>query len=164
MNRSAVEIIPGLWLGNIKARFNTEFLKENGITHVINCATRKKIQKYAEKPEHMQFDSLKYIDLNLRDKGDELSKQLLYDSYDKVSDLILTLLQQGSRLLVHCYAGKYRSPSIIMAFLIKQAHMTYTEVYEIMKKIYPNISSVYSSTLVKFEQKLKLSFTDKDDI
>ena len=53
---------------------------------------------------------------------DEINK--LYNYLDKESDLIYKHLQNNQSILVHCYAGKQRSASIIVAFLMKYARMS----------------------------------------
>ena len=146
-----MEIIPNLWLGSIKARFDKEFLDEKGITCVINCATENKVKKYATEPHHLKHGDIIYYNLNLRDRGDERSMKMLYDIYDIVTKSISLLLKDGHVVLVHCYAGKYRSPSVVMAFIMRYGQLPYENVYATMKRRYKSVSSFYSASLVRYE-------------
>ena len=145
---SAVQILPQLWLGNIKARFDPEFLRENKISCVINAASRKIVEKYAKAPEHIQCPGVQtYYDLDLPDKGDARSIQVMRSRLRETSALIRRHLLRGDRVLVHCYAGKHRSPLLVMAFLAEAAHLDYTTTHQTVKRVWPHLSTFYHRAL-----------------
>ena len=109
------EIYPGLWLGSIKATQNTSFLKQNKIVTIINCTV------------NMPFPKLKQIKytrrLSVKDnlKASEIYK--LYSQLDTIVNFIANHMKYGP-ILVHCHAGRQRSVSVIIRFLIKFGQMS----------------------------------------
>ena len=111
----ATEIYPGLWLGDIHCATDVAFLKEKGITCVINCTaslpfTQSKQVKHRYRvpvKDNLQADQI----------------YLMYTLLDKAVKLIVNHLPTDT-ILVHCHAGRQRSVSVIIAFFMKCADMT----------------------------------------
>ena len=118
---TATEIIPNLWIGNILNSKNKEFL--SNIDIVINCS--KNIIFSSDKTKNLRVP----IDDNLEKK--EIVN--LYKYLDPITKYIQKNLLSGKRILVHCYAGKQRSASVICAYLIKYLKISYKEASEYMK-------------------------------
>jgi dual specificity phosphatase 12 len=108
------EIIPNLWLGNIKIAQNNNFFEKYNIDCVINCST--------DIPFYSNYTDNIRISINDNLKSSEIDK--MYSYLDKASDIINKYLLLNKKILVHCYAGKQRSACVIAAFLIKYAGMT----------------------------------------
>lgn len=149
-------ILPYLYLGNLKSRFNTDFLDQHGIKCVVNAASQAIVKKYATDDGHIRHPSVAaYYDLGLRDKGDKQSADMLLEAYDGVNRLILSHLEQKQPVLVHCYAGKHRSPALVIAFLMWRGGVTYLEAVAHVQKACPNISKFYHPSLKAYEARLK---------
>lgn len=127
MCSSAVEIIPHLWLGNVKASHNLNFLKVSNITCIINCT--KNFDFYDKLPANTQK-----IRIAISDTGTEEANRALYSLLDKAVTYIQRQLIKGNRVLVHCYAGKQRSPAIVAAYLIKYCEWSTDEVLTLMNE------------------------------
>lgn len=122
---SVCEIIPGLWLGNIKAASSLEFFEQQKISCVINCS--KDIPFFNDKCENVRIA----VHDNL--ERDEIKR--LYEYFDKATNFIHLRLQANKNILVHCYAGKQRSASIIAVYLMKYASLTlYNAIFVIKSK------------------------------
>ena len=145
---SAVQILPQLWLGNIKARFDQEFLREHKISCVINAASDHIVRKYASEPEHIRCPGVShYYDLDLPDRGDAHSVAVIRSRLNEASALIRRHLLRGDRVLVHCYAGKHRSPLLVIAFLAEAAYLDYPTTHQIVKLAWPHLSTFYHRAL-----------------
>lgn len=108
------EIIPNLWLGNIKIAQNNTFFEKYNIDCVINCSN--------DIPFYSNYTTNIRIAVNDNLKSSEIDK--MYSYLHKACDIINKYLSLNKKILVHCYAGKQRSACVIAAFLIKYADMT----------------------------------------
>uniref|UniRef100_A0A0R3SDP4 Protein-tyrosine-phosphatase n=1 Tax=Hymenolepis diminuta TaxID=6216 RepID=A0A0R3SDP4_HYMDI len=59
--------------------------------------------------------------------------------FDAVADRIAREARKGGRSLVHCVAGVSRSPTLVLAYLVKHAHMTLAEAYDHVRSLRPCI-------------------------
>ena len=98
---------------------------------------------------------LKYYELDLRDKGDDQSMMQLFEAYDGLVQTIVLHIKRGQRVLVHCYAGKHRSPAIVLAVLMVLSKESYVHCFTLLKKIWPQISTVYHKSLLMYEHKIQ---------
>lgn len=143
------EILPNLWLGNIKIAQTLTFFIDHKIKCVINCS--KDLPFYNEKCINVR--------VSVHDNLEKKEINRLYDYFDTCSDFIHKHLTNNEPILVHCYAGKQRSASIILAYLMKYAKISlYDGVNLIQSKRFqaftPGIN--FLSSLEKYENYLKL--------
>ena len=147
---SVCEIIPKLWLGNINICKNRLFLTNNNIKIIINCSCD--IPFFSNKTKNIRIS----VNDNLKEK--EIEK--LYHYLDKSADTIYKYLQNNQPILVHCYAGKQRSASVVVAFLMKYARMSLKDSILAIKskrvKVFtPGINFI--KPLEKYEKYLKVT-------
>ena len=57
--------------------------------------------------------------------------------FEECHDWIDYYLSQGTNVLVHCRAGKSRSATIIIAYLMKKYNMTFEKAYNLVKSKRP---------------------------
>ena len=116
-----------LYLGNYDFASNENLLSKINVSSILVCGSELKC-KFPYK--------YNYLKLNLHDYEDDS----LLPHIEKSVKFIVDNFSNG--VLVHCKAGISRSPSIIIAFLIKSYKYTYDEAYEYVKskrqKIKPN--------------------------
>lgn len=144
---SVCEVIPGLWLGNIKIAQNLHFFETNNIHCVLNCS--KDIPFFCDKCENIRIS----VDDNL--KIEEIDK--LYEYFDKAADFINSKLLNNKNILVHCYAGKQRSASIIIVYLMKYCDLSLKNSIIVLKSkreivFTPTIN--FKKSLLKYEKKI----------
>lgn len=110
------EILPNLYLGSV---FAIKDLKN--IDQIISIISNDELGDWDP------FDSigLPRKVINFEDKKEGISRYL-----DEVVDFIHELLASGKRVFIHCYAGISRSPSFVIAYLIKYKHMSYKKAEE----------------------------------
>jgi len=108
----AQEIVDGVFLGSISASYNLNILKELGITHVVSV-----IAGY-EPPFPSDF---KYLVINALDnENNDLS-----NIFDESNTFIDQCLEDGGKVLIHCAAGRSRSASILIAYLMNTFGMNF---------------------------------------
>jgi atypical dual specificity phosphatase len=96
------EIRPRLFLGNHKSARQA---KELGFTHVVNTLGS----------EFQFFSDIQYCTLDLKDDP----SQEIFSCFDLVNEFIASaLLKEDTKVLVHCWAGKSRSVTLIIAYLM----------------------------------------------
>lgn len=137
----AVEILPNMWLGNIYAALNVEFLKDNKISCIINCT---------DSCPFTEDITCKKIRIPIKDNGKEEEIHKMYTVLDKATTLVYDLLHKH-RILIHCYAGKQRSVAVVLAFLMKYANFTLQEAIDVLRKKKSRIGINFSQALVLYQ-------------
>uniref|UniRef100_A0A7S2RZQ4 Protein-serine/threonine phosphatase n=1 Tax=Mucochytrium quahogii TaxID=96639 RepID=A0A7S2RZQ4_9STRA len=133
-------ITEGIYISRYRAVRDQEFLRQNGITHVINCASSSCNSLFK--------DSFTYLDLPLKDEpksDEEIFKPLtpLESFIPSASLFIQECLDNGGRVVVHCRKGVSRSVAIVAGYLMfgRGASLTQalTLVRERRKAADPNV-------------------------
>lgn len=146
------EILPHIFVGNTTDAQSLERLAENHITHVINCT-----------PDLPCFweNKHEYLRINVLD----LPSQNIRQHFDQAIEFIdKTLRSKDNNILVHCSAGISRSPTLVLAYMMKKHNLTLDEAFEKMRKLRqivdPNMSFIIQ--LREWEKSLRLSTNIND--
>ncbi|XP_058759727.1 dual specificity protein phosphatase 1 isoform X2 [Vicia villosa] len=138
------EIDEGLFLGSIGSARNKVALKNVNVTHILTVAG-----KHA--PAHPGDFVYKVIDA--ADKEDTNLKQYFNECFEFIDEA----KKNGGYVLVHCFAGRSRSVTIIVAYLMKTRGMSLSEALQHVKnkrpKAAPNRGFVRQ--LEEFEKSLQ---------
>ncbi|KAK3160895.1 hypothetical protein QOZ80_1BG0067280 [Eleusine coracana subsp. coracana] len=101
----------GLYLGSVGAAMNKEALNNLNITHVLIVARSLNPSFPAE---------FNYKKVEVLDSPDtDLSKH-----FDECFSFIDEAISTGGNVLVHCFAGRSRSVTIVVAYLMKKHRMS----------------------------------------
>ena len=120
---SCDEIEPGLFLGNLTAATDLNWLKEAKISHILtvdSCPLPRKVQQ-------LQDMTFKYIQITDMPREDFLT--YFEDSYQFID----YALAGGGKVLVHCYFGVSRSATLVIAYTMKKHDMTFTAAFDLVK-------------------------------
>jgi rhodanese-related sulfurtransferase len=123
----ADEILPGIWLGSIKAATNPRWLSEHNIACVFNCTKDIALYPSIERKYRIPVDD------NL--KEEEIRNLELW-SYE----IVFKMLQEyktGQPILVHCAAGMQRSAACMAMFLIVVKHMKPSDAVDYIRSKRP---------------------------
>ena len=142
-DKSAVEIIPHLYIGSFACASNLEELQFKKITHILCCGVGLKL---------FFPDKFKYHKIDLIDKDTENIRKY----FDETNNFIYDALQKQGNVLVHCYAGISRSTSIIIAYLMKHNNMNFNNALNLIKEKRGNIrpNSGFILQLKAYEKEL----------
>lgn len=125
----ATEVIPNLWIGDIRSALDLGFLESRKISVIVNCTVKYEFPKY----------NCTQIRISVRDRGVQQDFDIMYNYLIKVVPMIHKYINTGERVLVHCYAGCHRSVAIILGFLIKYTNMTPQQAIDTLQSKWPKI-------------------------
>jgi len=134
-----------LYLGSFVNAKIKQQLKDLGITHILNMA--------GELPNEFP-DEFKYLKCDL----DDTSQDNVAFHFESCLNFIDEAKTSSTKILVHCAMGISRSPSVVIAYLMKERSWTYAKAFQYVKSmrscIKPNPAFV--NQLAGFEQSLAL--------
>ncbi|XP_043701299.1 protein-tyrosine-phosphatase MKP1-like isoform X2 [Telopea speciosissima] len=121
-DKECSKVAEHIYLGGDAVAKNRDILKQNGITHVLNCVG-------FVCPEYFKSD-LVYKTLWLQDSPSEDITSILYDVFDYFEDV----REQGGRVLVHCCQGVSRSTSLVIAYLMWREGQSFDDAFQFVKQ------------------------------
>jgi protein-tyrosine phosphatase len=129
-------------LGNMNAASAETELKHRRITTIINCA------QTAELADKFDSKSFNYVRLGMVEHPHPLNfnaSKIFERGVAEITDA----LTKGGSVLVHCIGGMCRSPSIVVAFLIKEKKMAPSQAYKFVRELRPivDINKIYLAQL-----------------
>ncbi|KAM3236501.1 hypothetical protein P3L10_016538 [Capsicum annuum] len=110
-----------VFLGGDAVAKDKDILKQNGITHVLNCVG-------FVCPEYFKCDFV-YRTLWLQDSPSEDITSILYDVFDYFEDV----REQHGRVFVHCYQGVSRSTSLVIGYLMWREGQSFDDAFDYVK-------------------------------
>lgn len=116
MDANAHEIIPHIWLGNIKAALDEDFLRQNNITIVFNCTK--------DLPFNMSSAVLRRYRLPVTDNLEPSEIRNMELWAPETLKMLLQEYHAKNNILVHCAAGMQRSAAVVAMLLmvLKNVH------------------------------------------
>jgi dual specificity MAP kinase phosphatase len=144
-NHPATQVLPYLFLGNMRDASDVSVLKRLGIKYVLNVT--------AKPPDYELDPDIVYKQLEAADNGIQNLRQFFEEAFDFIDEA----RTNNSGVLIHCHAGVSRSPTIAVAYLMKHYPMAMAEAYKFIKMrrsiISPNLN--FMGQLWEFEQGLR---------
>lgn len=131
------QILPRLWIASVDTVRDIAFLRNNNVTHILNCAAE---EPSLYPPVLAALLTSKHIPLNDGDDDDDENAyaQILYGS--KLLDVWLRNI--NNTIVVHCKAGISRSVAMVMAWMMLYDGRSFEEAFESIQKvrmfIFPN--------------------------
>lgn len=130
-------IIPNLYLGNINAAHNINFLIEKNIGAIVNCTEKESFHEY--------FENKPQFRLTVNDsKEKENIEKFRYQILDAIN-FIYEQIKDGKPVFVHCYWGLMRSATVVACYLIKVFNISYKDAIHIIREQRPySLLSIYN--------------------
>ncbi|KAJ9449629.1 Dual specificity protein phosphatase 1 [Diplonema papillatum] len=120
-------VIPGLFLGSLRAAQHPRVYEELGITHVASIG--RELQVVIKK-------GMKHVQINVSDMEDTN----LNPFFDQVHAFIDSAIACGTAVLVHCFKGQSRSATMVISYLIKKRGWSYNHALNFVKTQSPRIN------------------------
>ncbi|CAI9118589.1 OLC1v1020179C1 [Oldenlandia corymbosa var. corymbosa] len=138
------KIEEGLYLGSLGAASNKSALKSLNITHILTVAN-------SLPPVHANDFVYKIVDIP--DREDVKISQYFDDCFEFIDDA----KKKGGGVLVHCFVGRSRSVTIVVAYLMKKHGMSLSQALDHVRSKRPVASpnKGFMSQLMDFEKTLK---------
>ncbi|KAI5006038.1 dual specificity protein phosphatase 1B-like isoform X2 [Hordeum vulgare subsp. vulgare] len=135
----------GLYLGSVGAALNNEALKSLNITHILVVA-RSLNPAF---PAEFTYKKIEVLDSPDTDLGKHFSECFTF-----IDEGICT----GGNVLVHCFAGRSRSVTVVLAYLMKKHQMNLQSAMSLVRSKRPQIApnAGFMSQLVNFEKSLQV--------
>jgi len=133
---------PFMYLGSVGAALNDEALEEYGITDIIDWSMTSKCNLYDEKFDYMCIYGVR----SEADFWHNLQK------LDAAVDLIEQVRRRRGSVLVHCWYGKNRSVSTLIAYLMKYEGMEIDAATELLVDA-RRFAEPYTGALRKYSEK-----------
>lgn len=143
-NHPATQVLPHLYLGNMRDASDMASLSRLNIRYVLNVT--------AKPPSYHLPPGFHYKHLEAADNGLQNLRQFFEEAFGFIDEA----KKAGAGVLVHCQAGISRSPTIAVAYLMKHYPMAMADAYKFVKTkrsiISPNLN--FMGQLWEFEQVL----------
>ncbi|CAL4956467.1 unnamed protein product [Urochloa decumbens] len=137
-------IVQGLYLGSIGAALNKDALKSLNITHILIVA-RSLSPAFPAEFNYKKIEVLDSLDTDL------------LKHFDECFSFIDEGISSGGNVLVHCFAGRSRSVTIVVAYLMKKHQMSLESALSLVRskrlQVAPNEGFI--SQLENFEKSLQ---------
>ena len=135
-----IEIISGLWIGNINDIYNEEFYNDNLIHICINCTID---QGFLDIPK------LKKIRLSLsKDMDPNRDIYMLNQNKDKILEFIHKNIEENN-IFIYCYNGITISPLIVGLYMIKYGNISTDNIRNILRSKNEKICLDYDLSIFK---------------
>lgn len=119
-------VTPSLYIGDEVSAASESRLREQGITHVLNCTSKPNTK--LEEPDSTSEIPIGYLRLDLLDSTQDLPR--MQSVLREGVDFIRTAINGGGVVLVHCHRGISRSVTLVMAYLIEMEQRSAESVFD----------------------------------
>jgi protein-tyrosine phosphatase len=114
-----------LFLGSETVSKDKALLKQNGVTHILNCAGTICLESH---PDDFVYKWLSLVDGKAEDIG-----CLLYDVIEWLDEVLSA--NDTNRVFIHCQQGVSRSSSMCIAYMMWKYDRSYQESHLAVKKM-----------------------------
>jgi protein-tyrosine phosphatase len=114
-------IFDNLFLGDLVDAKNLKFLKQNQVSHILIVAE-----------EFEPFYPKSFVYMHIKAEDSESFELIKY--FDMMADFINFSSKKGGCVLVHCAMGVSRSPTAIIAFLMKHQKWSFLKAKKFVEE------------------------------
>lgn len=126
MEEICVKIVDGVYLGSYKTSMSRTTLSARNISHILCVGSEM---------ENILREDYKFMKLDVTDTEDE---NILFN-FESVFNFIEDGKSQGG-VLIHCYGGISRSPTIVIAYLMKKNMISFEQAFNTVKELKSDIN------------------------
>jgi hypothetical protein len=123
---AAVKGYEFMFVGSVGASLNEKSLNEKGISHVINWSSTARCNV---------FDTIEYHCVSGMKSKKKMFEHI--DVLDEAVDLVESVRKAGGKVLSHCWYGRNRSVTLLVAYLMKYEGMSPMEATDVIRQTRP---------------------------
>ncbi|PKA57705.1 Dual specificity protein phosphatase PHS1 [Apostasia shenzhenica] len=120
-------VIANLFIGGALAARSLHTLQHLGITHIL-CLCSNEIGQ----SDFQYLDLFEYKNFSISDDDEEDISNI----FEEACDFIDNVEKSEKKVLVHCFEGKSRSATIVLAYLMLRRGLTLLESWNTLKKVH----------------------------
>lgn len=142
------QIVPNLWLGNLKGASDVNFIKNKNIKAIVNCTI--------DYPFY--FDWIQQYRVPVNDNRNPQNMGKMFQYLDETVESIHKHIRRNEPVFVHCYFGAQRSATVVVAYIMKKFNLSKNKAIEFVKQKRPIIffnTPTFDVILDKYESLLK---------
>ncbi|VAH19408.1 unnamed protein product [Triticum turgidum subsp. durum] len=140
-------VVNNLFIGGALAARSKYTLQHLGITHILCLCSNEIGQSDTQFPDLFQYKNFSISD----DDDANIS-----DLFEEASDFIDQVDRVGGKVLIHCFEGKSRSATVVLAYLMLRKGFTLAKAWNLLKKVHrraqPNDG--FAKALLALDRKL----------
>ncbi|XP_058082101.1 dual specificity protein phosphatase PHS1 isoform X2 [Magnolia sinica] len=140
-------ITGNMFIGGALAARSVYTLQHLGITHILCLCSNEIGQSDSQYPDLFQ-----YKNFSISDNEDEKISNL----FEEASDFIEHVESLGRKVLVHCFEGRSRSATVVLAYLMLRKNFTLLAAWNALKRVHrraqPNDG--FAKALLDLDRKL----------
>lgn len=139
------QVTDRLYICNFEAANCMQLMQDYGITHILTAASE------LPTPYPSKF---KYFKIEVHDTITENIRRFFEPCIEFMQE---ALQQPGTKVMVHCKQGVSRSPTIVMAYLMKVKKFSSTKAYDFLRLKRPEIgpNPGFVQQLQNYDQELR---------
>ena len=152
------KIMSNLYVGNYNAAQSKRVMKKYGIEAVLNCTKKKDLPHYFRDHQTHEIEYMRIpVDDSLKQKDFDKMYLLIPSAVEFIHKHVDILKQP---LLVHCWAGRMRSITAVVCYLMAYHNMTPKQAckYVLQKRkeaFHFGLSINFDQTILKYYDDLK---------
>ncbi|CAI9113733.1 OLC1v1014393C1 [Oldenlandia corymbosa var. corymbosa] len=120
-------ISSSLFIGGALAARSLYTLQHLGITHILCLCANEIGQSDSQFPELFEYKNFCVYDNE---------DTIISDIFKEAHDFIDHVEQKGGKVLVHCFEGKSRSATVVLAYLMLRKNYTLLEAWNTLKRVH----------------------------
>ncbi|XP_058226484.1 dual specificity protein phosphatase PHS1 isoform X2 [Rhododendron vialii] len=136
-----------LFIGGSLAARSVYTLRHLGITHILCLCSNEIGQSDSQYPDLFEYRNFSICD----DEDTNIS-----NIFEEAHDFIDHVEQTGGKVLVHCFEGRSRSATVVLAYLMLRKKLTLSEAWNKLKRVHrraqPNDG--FAKILLELDKKL----------
>ncbi|CAM0913070.1 unnamed protein product [Alopecurus aequalis] len=120
-------VINSIFIGGALAARSKYTLQHLGVTHILCLCSNEIGQSDTQFPDLFQYKNFSISD----DDDANIS-----DLFEEASDFIDRVYVVGGKILIHCFEGKSRSATVVLAYLMLRKGFTLAKAWNLLKKVH----------------------------
>ncbi|XP_078439406.1 dual specificity protein phosphatase family protein isoform X2 [Wolffia australiana] len=140
-------VTAGMFIGGALAARSTNTLHYLGISHILCLCANEIGQSDSQFPDQFQ-----YKNFSISDDDDEDISGLFEEAFEFID----AVERWGGKVLVHCFEGRSRSATVVLAYLMQRKKLKLVEAWNLLKKAHSRAqpNDGFARVLVDMEKKL----------